>query len=103
MTDLINKFLDLSKLEAGKTELRMTPFDLKQVIQQVIETNRMRVEKKEIRAITDVQENLSFAYGDQDMIEQVIQNLYINAIKYSPKRSKIGIEVKEDVVGGIFD
>jgi PAS domain S-box-containing protein len=96
LTELINKFLDLSKLEAGKTEVRMIPFNLKQVVEQVLETNRMQVEKKEIRTITDIQENLSFAFGDQDMIEQVLQNLYSNAIKYSPKRSKIGIEVKED-------
>jgi signal transduction histidine kinase len=106
LTELINKFLDLSKLEAGKTEVRMTAFDIKQVIQQVIETNRMQVEKKEIRAITDIQENLSFAFGDQDMVEQVLQNLYNNAIKYSPKRSKIGIEVKEskdEIIVNVID
>jgi PAS domain S-box-containing protein len=95
LTDLVNKFLDLSRLEAGRVEVRMNPFDLKQVIQKIIETYQAQTEKKKIKVLHDIDDNIPLALGDQDMIEQVLVNLFSNAIKYSPHHSKIGIEVKE--------
>ena len=96
LTDLVNKFLDLSRLEAGRTEIRMNPFDLRQVVEKILETYRGQAEKKKIRVIAEIPENLPLALGDQDMIEQVLLNLFSNAVKYSPDHSKIGIEAKEE-------
>ena len=95
LTDFVNKFLDLSRLEAGRTEIRMHPFDLRQVIERMLETHRAQTEKKAIRVVTDIPEDLPLALGDQDMVEQVLLNLFSNAVKYSPERSKVGIEAKE--------
>ncbi|MBN2031302.1 PAS domain-containing protein [bacterium] len=95
LTDLINKFLDISRLEAGRTEIRLNPFNLKQVVNKIVDIYKGQAEKKQIRVIQEIPERLSPALGDQDMIEQVLLNLFSNAIKYSPPRSKIGIEVKE--------
>ena len=96
LTDLVNKFLDLSRLEAGRTEIRMSPFDLRQVVGKILETYKGQAEEKKIRVIMEIPENLPLALGDQDMIEQVLLNLLSNAVKYSPNHSKIGIEAKED-------
>ena len=96
LTDLINKYLDLSRLEAGYTEIIINPFNIKQVVNKIVETYKGQAEKKKIRVIQEISENIPLAMGDQDMIEQVLLNLFSNAIKYSPPRSKIGIEVKEE-------
>ena len=96
LTDLVNKFLDLSRLEAGRTEIKKSPFDFRQVVEKIVSTYKGQAEKKNIRIITEIPENIALAMGDQDMIEQVILNLFSNAVKYSPKHSKIGIESKED-------
>jgi PAS domain S-box-containing protein len=96
LTDLVNKFLDLARLEAGRTEIKKNPFDLRQVVDKIVETYKGQAEKKNIRVITEIPENMALAMGDQDMIEQVILNLFSNAVKYSPQHSKIGIESKED-------
>ncbi len=95
LTDLVNKFLDISRLEAGRTEIRMNPFNIKHVVNKIVDIYKGQAEKKHIRVIQEIPERLSLALGDQDMIEQVVLNLFSNAIKYSPPRSKIGIEVKE--------
>ena len=95
LTDLINKFLDLTRLEVGRTEIKMIPFDLSQLVDKMIESTRSLFQKKNIHMIKDVSGKLPFAYGDPDMIEQVMLNLLSNAIKYSPKNSKIGIELKQ--------
>ena len=95
LTDLINKFLDLTRLEVGRTEIKMIPFELSQLVDKMIESTRSLFQKKNIHIIKDVSGKLPFAYGDPDMIEQVMLNLLSNAIKYSPKNSKIGIELKQ--------
>jgi len=96
LSDLINKFLDLARLEAGRTELKTMPFDLGQLIQKVAEVHAGQAGRKKIRVITQVPNKLPLAQGDQDMIEQVLVNLFSNAVKYSPSQSKIGIEVKTE-------
>jgi len=106
LTDLVNKYLDLSRLEAGRIEMHMIPFNLRHVVKKVIDVYKGQTDKKEIRVITEMPRKLPHVYGDQDMIEQVLQNLFSNAIKYSPKNSKIGIEAKEnekDVIVSVID
>lgn len=95
LTDLVNKFLDLSRLESGRTEIHMNDFDLKQVVAKIIDVYQGQADKKEIKVIAELPKRLPFVYGDPDMIEQVLLNLFSNAVKYSPTRSKIGIEVKD--------
>ncbi len=99
LTEMVNKFLDLSRLESGRTEVRMVPFDLRQVVEKILDTYGSQAEKKQVKVITDIPANLPLAMGDPDMIEQVILNLYSNAIKYSPECSKVGIEAKQDGQG----
>ncbi|MBN1780302.1 PAS domain-containing protein [bacterium] len=96
LTDFVNKFLDLSRLESGRTEVKLNPFDLKQVILRVLETHKAITVKKQIRVITDFPDPVPLAYGDQELIEQVIINLYSNAVKYSPKLAKVGVEIKSE-------
>ncbi len=94
LTELVNKFLDLSRLEAGKTKVSMNPFDLKQLVNKVIEVHSGQADKKNIRVLTEITQNLPLASGDQDLVEQVLVNLFCNAIKYSPVNSKIGIDIQ---------
>jgi two-component system phosphate regulon sensor histidine kinase PhoR len=94
LTELVNKFLDLSRLESGRTEVRINPFDLRETILKVIDGMKSQIDKKQIKVITEIPDAVPFGMGDPDMIEQVLFNLLGNAIKYSPARSKIGIEVK---------
>ncbi len=96
LTEFVNKFLDLSRLESGRTEVRKTPFDLKQVILHMIEMHRYILDSKHIHVITDFPEGMRLALGDQKLIEQVLTNLFVNAVKYSSDHSKIGIEIKND-------
>ncbi len=96
LTDLVNKFLDLSRLESGRTEPNIQPFDLRQSIGRILEAHGQLAKKKQIRVITELPGHLSAAMGDASMIDQVLLNLFSNAIKYSPVGTKVGIEVKEE-------
>ncbi len=95
LSDLINKFLDISKIEAGKSQMKKAPMQLRDVIDKVLDVNLHQAEKKGIVVTVKVGPELPLVYGDKDMLEQVVLNLFTNAIKYSQENSAIEIRLKE--------
>lgn len=93
--DLINKFLDISKIEAGKSQVRRSPVDLKFLIQRVLELNAQLAKMKNIKVTLESPYMVPTVNVDRDMMEQVILNLYSNAIKYSPDHASITVRVFE--------
>jgi PAS domain S-box-containing protein len=95
LSDLINKFLDISKIEAGKSQAKKLPMQLRDVVDKVLDVNLHQAEKKGIVVSVKVSPNLPLVLGDKDMLEQVVLNLFTNAIKYSPENTAIEIRLKE--------
>ena len=58
LLDMINNILDLSKIEAGKMELRIEEIQLNDVIDSVVSTARGLVKERPIRMLTDIPENM---------------------------------------------
>jgi two-component system sensor histidine kinase VicK len=88
MTNLIHGFLDLSKLESGKLQLKIKDFEINKLIEDIIaetsHANHDHIFKFESDEILTVS-------ADREKIGQVITNFLSNAIKYSDKGSKITI------------
>ncbi len=81
---VVNDILDFSKIEAGKLTLEHKAFNLTQSIQKVIELISFLVKKKGLKLILDYNENLAiWVYGDSLRIEQVLINLFSNAVKFT--------------------
>ena len=96
LSDLINKFLDISKIESGKSQAQKSVMNLSDTIEIVTSTNMHIAERKGIRVNVDVQEDLGTVYADPAMMDQVVLNLFSNAIKYSPENSEVKIKAKEN-------
>jgi len=97
LTELVNKFLDLSRLEQGRVEIKWISFQVDKLVERVVVSQQQLADKKQIRLITKIPDGPLVVSGDSDLIEQVVINLLSNAIKYSPSGSKIGIELNEKV------
>lgn len=95
LSELINKFLDISKIEAGKSQVKKRPVQLREVLDKVLDVNLHQAERKNIAVSVRVSNQLPPVMADRDMIEQVILNLFSNAIKYSPENSAIEIRIRE--------
>ncbi|MFD2966579.1 ATP-binding protein [Sphingobacterium bambusae] len=88
MTNMINGFLNISRLDAGKMLLNRSPFSLKILFAELQEEVLHTVQSHQIvfEALEDVA-----LYADREKIAQVIFNLVGNAVKYSPVASRIDL------------
>jgi signal transduction histidine kinase/CheY-like chemotaxis protein len=80
---LINDILDLSKIEAGKMELYLETFDLKAMLEDVVSTTRLLVQKKSNTLTVQLAPNLSTMRGDLTKVRQALFNLLSNASKFT--------------------
>ncbi|MBN2043674.1 MAG: response regulator [Anaerolineales bacterium] len=94
LLDMINNILDLSKIEAGKMELRIEEIQLTDVIDSVVSTARGLVKEKPIRLLTEISENLPLVSADRTRIRQIMLNLLQNASKFTDQGS-ITVKVQE--------
>jgi len=125
LLSIVNDILDLSKIEAGKLELDIRPFDLEIAIEDIVSLPGLQARQKGIDFTytidSDVPRRLK---GDIGRLRQVILNLTGNAIKFTesgsvglgislkkdePHRALLtfsiddtGIGIKEDVLEGLF-
>jgi signal transduction histidine kinase/CHASE3 domain sensor protein len=89
LTALIDDFLDLQRIEAGRFALASEPFDLVQVVQSEVELFAMQSTKHSLD-FTASHAPLTF-HGDRSRIAQIVANLLSNAIKYSPAGGTVTI------------
>ena len=92
LLELINDVLDLAKVEAGRMDLRPTPFDLEQLVRQTVETMRPLAVRKSIDLRVD-SEGRADLEADQGRIRQVVFNLLSNAIKFTPTGGQVAVGV----------
>lgn len=97
---IINDILDLSKIEAGKLEIREGQYRLSSVINDVGNMVCFRARAKDLDFLVDVDENLpDLLYGDEVRIRQVVTNVLNNAVKYTQEGS-VTLSVKADGTEG---
>ena len=88
---LINEILDLSKIEAGRLELRRETLAPDAVIEEAISSIRPRAEDKSIRIQTDIG-MLPALSADRLRLKQILLNLLSNSVKFTPEGGEIRIE-----------
>ena len=92
--NMINDLLDLSKLEAGRMELKKEPISIVKVIEEAVIGLENWAKTKSITVETVIQKGLPEASIDPDRILQVLNNLIGNAIKFTPANGKITVSAK---------
>jgi signal transduction histidine kinase/DNA-binding response OmpR family regulator len=92
---LINQILDLSKLESGTIKLELINFDIVQLIRTRIASFESLAEKNKIRLKFESVVDKINVNIDKDRIEEVIDNLVSNAIKFTNQNGRITVKVEK--------
>jgi protein-histidine pros-kinase len=88
---LINDILDLSKIEAGRMELRVEEFTAREWIEEAVAMVRPQAEAKEIALDVQLERDLRLA-GDRLRSKQVLLNLLTNAVKFTNAGGRVAVE-----------
>jgi two-component system, sensor histidine kinase and response regulator len=96
MRGLLKELLDVSVIDFGKPSIYLEPVDLTDLIRNNVSLNRVIAARKQITVELNVIDNLPILNLDRNKIEQVLNNLISNAIKYSYPQSKVTINTKVD-------
>jgi signal transduction histidine kinase len=93
---LINDLLDLSRMEAGKLDLKRTNLDLGRLIPEVADSLRPLIEDKRQRLKLELGEALPAVWADQNRVTQILTNLIANAHKYTLADGSITVAARRD-------
>jgi signal transduction histidine kinase/DNA-binding response OmpR family regulator len=121
----IDALLDFSRMDMGRIALSIQPFSLQALVEQIHTTVRSELERKRLTFVADIDPALPAVIADREKLSAVIENLVINAIKFTPDGGRItvggsrtpgstrssaeirvadtGIGIPEDQVGRIFN
>ncbi len=125
LLSLINDILDLSKIEAGKLEIRPEPFSIRELLSEVSSLFHVKVEEKGLSMVVAVDDSMpEYLVADELRLRQILLNFMSNAMKFTDEgeiklsaefsnRSEdaldlligvkdSGIGIKKDQIGKIF-
>jgi signal transduction histidine kinase len=95
-TQLISDLLDVSAITLGKLELSKEPTNLGEVIAATVESMHGMAEEAGVMIDVDVEKDVGPLDADPVRLQQVFANLLGNAIKFSPKGSRVWISARRD-------
>lgn len=94
LTNIVNEFLDLTKIEAGKIKFESVAFNLKEILKNICISFDYVAKEKNLSIVTKLPENGVFdLIGDPTRLIQILFNLMGNAVKFS-ENATIEIQVK---------
>ncbi len=99
---LINEILDLSRVEAGRYELKEDAISLSAIIEDCRRLLTLRAEKRAIAIDEMIEPDLPRIWADERAIRQVALNLLTNAIKFTPQGGQVLIKVGWTSTGGQY-
>lgn len=93
---LINEVLDMSKIESGKLHLLEEDFNIHVMLQELLDLlNPQIIAKEHDFTLITAPDLRADVVGDKMRLQQLLLNIAVNAVKYTPPRGKISLEVRE--------
>ncbi len=95
MKRLVDDFLDVSAIEAGRFQLNITPVNPAEILARSLVLPRIQAAKKKLSLEVSVDPGLSEISIDGDKIEQAMSNILSNAIEHAAAGTRVSVSLKE--------
>ena len=96
LTQMVAELTELSRIETGRSQLKITPVDINDVVRDCIVHLSPQAERQKLTLAADLQEDLPVVSADAERIRQVIINLMHNAIKFNNSDGSVTVSTRRD-------
>jgi two-component system phosphate regulon sensor histidine kinase PhoR len=96
LSQMVSELTELSRIETGGAEFRMSSINLNQLIEEVVAQMSPLAKKQQITIATELDRNLPIAEADRERIRNTIVNLVHNAIKFNHPGGRIELSTRVD-------
>jgi PAS domain S-box-containing protein len=94
LVKLVNEILDISKIEAGQQKLYESPVNVADVVDSCVKMGSEQLASADLTLSCKIPQDLSLLIADETRVKQILNNLFSNAIKFTPAGGQITILVK---------
>jgi PAS domain S-box-containing protein len=94
VTHLVDDLLDIGRLTTGKITLRVDRVGIADIVGRSIETARPLIEARRHTLTTDLPSRPVYVRADATRLSQILQNLLVNAAKYTPEGGRVRVSVQ---------
>lgn len=95
-TRLVNDLLDISRIVNGNLLIEKQPVHLASILDPVIDAAFPSAESKSIKLEAEIDHSAKWIYGDPNRLQQVVNNLLQNAVKFTPEGGRIAVSLEYD-------
>ena len=93
---LLEQLLDVSRIVSGKLELRLAPIHIETVVDAALDAVRPVAEDKGVRLVTRLDRDFPLFLADPERLQQAVNNVLSNAVKFSPGDSTVEVELRRE-------
>jgi PAS domain S-box-containing protein len=101
LLEMINNILDLSKVEAGKLDLRETDIPVAEAVEDCLRLFDSQLESTGLTLSVTGSDDRLHLTADRQMFERILMNLVSNAIKFTPRNGRIEVRMARGREGGL--
>lgn len=101
LTQMVQELLEISRIEAGQTVLRLRPTSVEEVIGPPVERLLAQAERSTLTLSVEIAADLPLALVDGERIQLVVTNLVHNAIKFTPPGGTIAVRARAGRAGEV--
>ncbi|HEU5314545.1 MAG TPA: hybrid sensor histidine kinase/response regulator [Chloroflexota bacterium] len=102
LAKLVDELLDVSRIESGRLEFHFGEVDVRRLAADVTGRMQLTTTRHTLALVGNASNGATTITADRDHLEQVLNNLITNAIKYSPDGGPIDVEVRPDDGGVVL-
>jgi signal transduction histidine kinase len=101
LLQIINDILDMSKIDAGKLELREDEFEIGPAVAHCIRMIGGRAHEAGVLIVNDLPADLPHLHADQVRLKQILLNLMSNAVKFTPRLGSVKLSARRHEDGSL--
>ncbi len=102
ITSLVNDLLDLGRIEAG-FDTRRDETSLDAIVRYTLDNLEQQIKDKKLNLLLQIEPGLPTLRGNPIRLRQMVDNLLVNAVKYTPEHGEIRVELRSEGPQIIFE